>query len=128
MYQNKKLRLAYILMYIMWLLGLQVTSLLLIKYSMAGALIMAIISLITLGGLITSHCFYLKDPKIYKITSLVSFGLYTAILLIGLIIEIVLSASSQSATYAWVFLIITLIVTLFGDFYLYKHLFVKEED
>ena len=127
MYKSKGLKRSYVFAYVMSIFGLGVGALLSIKIHAALAIIVLVLTILTIAALIVSHVYYKKDKKIYFIIGASAIGAYNLITLYSFILEIIYTSMGKSATYAWVMNVFTLLAgILLVVFFLLEHF--KKED
>ena len=127
MYKNKRLKRSYVFAYVMSIFSLGVGALLSIKIHASLAIIVLILTLLSVAALITSHVYYKKDKRLYFIIGGSAVCSYNVIALYGFILEIVYTALGKGATYAWIMNIFTLLSgIILAIFFLLDH--YKKED
>ncbi len=115
MKKNKNLHRAWFWSYVVLIFGGTVAALLAIKFSMALAIIFIVLACLNLGGIIAAQVLYSKERKLFPIFGSAAQGMLTLLILIGLIMEIVLSAQGKPAVYAWVVVGIAIPIMVFID-------------
>ena len=130
--KNISLARAYLAFYIIFIFTAAIPVLLSFKIAPALSIVFIVLEALCLGGVITSNVFYDKgDNKKYYISSIASFGAFDVFFLYGFILEIVYSAQGQSASYAWMINIISLIalglIDLFVAFGIERLVHPREE-
>jgi membrane protease YdiL (CAAX protease family) len=129
MKKNKILHRVYVGFYFIWVFAGLLAPLLGMRLNGKGtninvvlSVILLVISLIDLALIITSDVFYSKKKELFPLFALIAASLLSAIVLYGLIAEIVYAGLGESAIYPWVILSLSLIGVAACDFYLGRDL------
>ena len=110
---------AYLAFYILFVFSGAIAPVLAFKYSGALSIILIVLDFIALGGLIASNVFYNKENnKLLYIFAISSLSLFDAIIVLGFILELVFTIQGQSATYAWVMSVLSIIAFAIISFFI----------
>ena len=108
--RNISLARSYLAFYIIFAFTAAIGPLLTIKFSPAFSIVLIVLDCLCLGGVIASNVFYDKNMNdAYYLSTYISFGVFDVLFLYGFILEIVFSAKGESAPYAWMINIISLL-------------------
>lgn len=100
--KNKSLSRCYLCSYIAWIFGSWVPALLASKWNGGLAIVFVVLAIISLAALIVSHVFKNKNmSQIFFYTGFSSIALLTILVILGLVFEIILTASNEMAPWPW---------------------------
>ena len=117
--RNISMARAYLAFYILFAFSGAIAPLLCFKISGALSIILIVIDCLALGGLIASHVFYNKEMnKALYISAISSVAVFDLMILFGFILEIVYTIQGNSATYAWVMSIVSIIAFALISFFI----------
>lgn len=109
MKKNRSLSSCYIGAYFLWVFGVVLAAIMFLKFGTGLMIAFFAVAVIILGAMIASHVLYNKKQfNLYIYFSFASHGLATIMIIAAFILEMVLQAKGQGATYAAIMLSICL--------------------
>ena len=119
MKKNRSLSSCYIGAYFIWVFGVVLAAIMFLKFGTGLMIAFFAVAVIILGAIIASHVLYNKKQfNLFIYISFAAHGLATIMILAAFILEMVLQAKGQGATYAVVMLSICLGGYLLVDLFL----------
>ena len=123
MKMNRVLSRCYLAGYIVWLFGNLLFPFLLARVSGVMTTVFVIISFLILAGMIVSHVFYSKLPKLFPLFSAIFEGANFAFIICAFITELIYIGMGELGLYAIIILSIAMAIEIPASIYLVREIY-----